>query len=350
MLMFNKYSVYSAPNKLEFEFYSQNWDTAQKEEKLLEYIKEHNPRTLKLKEQTFYYSLITETDRIYATPNEIECLTEGTNIINNPFISADTPTDKMKYFGDATVLEPLYLKLDEEHGSYIEAMTELCNQDRDAFMERLSEIAAYDLCFNNIVNCGQCYTQDFLRELLKEENSLKTLADAYLSKVGFPIEESLLSDFEAATKYGVTGEHEPANPETYDGQPMEERISAFHKSLDGLYKHLKEQWNGYSADEAVHNALKMFTYGQLYDELKNNLGNYPAKDVYNFAEVGNVFELLDIRYVGSRELDQFSTANFPEVLQSLYPHITPEEDIWHSKVPLESEQNEGQVQTQEQSM
>lgn len=74
----------------------------------------------------------------------------------------------------------------------------------------------------------------------------------------------------------------------------------------------------------------MFSYGQLYDELKNDLGNYPAKDVYNFAEVGNVFELLDIRYVGSRILDQSSTANFPEVLHFLYPHIEPEKDIWHT--------------------
>ena len=50
----------------------------------------------------------------------------------------------------------------------------------------------------------------------------------------------------------------------------------------------------------------------------------------NFAEVGNVFELLDVRHVGERMLDQYSTANFPKVLQSLYPHIEPEEDIWHT--------------------
>ena len=68
----------------------------------------------------------------------------------------------------------------------------------------------------------------------------------------------------------------------------------------------------------------------MYNELKNNLGNYPIKDVYNFAEVGNVFELLDVRYVGERMLDQYSTANFPKVLQSLYPHIEPEEDIWNT--------------------
>lgn len=349
MLMFNKYSVYSAPDKLEFEFYSQDWDTAQKEEKLLNFIKENNPRSLKLKEQTFYYSLVTEPDRIHATPREIELLTEGTNIINNPYISADNPMDRLKYYGDALVLEPLYVKLGEEHGSYIEAMTELYNQDKDAFMERLGEIAAYDLCFNNIVNCGHCYTQDFLRELLKEENSLKTLGDAYLSQIGFPIEDSLLSDFEAATKYGVTGEFEPANPDTYEGQPHDERISAFHKSLDGLYKYLTEQWKGLTADEAVHNALKMFSYGQLYDELKNNLGNYPAKDVYNFAEVGNVFELLDIRYVGSRILDQSSTANFPEVLHSLYPHIEPEKDIWHTPKEQTVEPS-GETPTQKISM
>lgn len=330
MLTFNKYSVYSAPNKLEFEFYSQDWDTAQKEEILLDFIRKHNPRSLKFKEQPFYYAHVSEPDRIYATPEEIKLLTSGVDITTNPFIDVGTPTDKYGYYGDESVIEPLYVKLGEEHGSYIEAMTELYNQDRDAFMERLGEIAAYDLCFNNIVNCGKCYTQDFLRELLKEENSLKTLGDAYLSKIGFPIEDSLLSDFEAATKYGVTGEFEPANPDTYEGQPHEERISAFHKSLDGLYKHLTKQWEGFTADEAVHNALKMFSYGQLYDELKNNLGNYPAKDVYNFAEVGNVFELLDIRYVGSRILDQFSTANFPEVLHFLYPHIEPEKDIWHT--------------------
>lgn len=331
MIMFNKYSVYSEPKKMEFEFYSQNWDTAQKEKILLDYIKEHNPRSLKFKEQPIYYAHVCEPDRIYATPEEIKLLTSGVDISANPFIDVGTSTDKYGYYGDETVIEPLFVKLGEEHGSYIESMIELCEQDRNAFMERLGEIAAYDLCFNNIVNCGKCYTQDFLRELLKEENSLKTLADAYLSEVGFPIEDSLLSDFEAATKYGVTGEYEPANPDTYDGQPFEERISAFHKSLDGLYRKLTEQWKGLSADESVHNALKMFSYGQLYDELKNNLGNYPAKDVYNFAKVGNVFELLDIRYVGSRILDQFSTANFPEVLQSLYPHIEPEKDIWHTK-------------------
>ena len=330
MIMFNKYSVYSEPKRLEFEFYSQDWDTAQKEEILLDYIKEHNPRSLKLTEQTFYYSLVTEPDRIYVTPREIELLTKGTNIINNPYISADKPMDRLKYFGDLSVIEPLNVKLGEEHGSYIESMIELCEQDRDAFKERLGEIAAYDLCFNNMVLCGHYYTQDFLRELLKEENSLKTLADAYLSEVGFPIKDHLLSDFEAATKYGVTSEHAPANPDTYEGQSFEDRIKAFHKSLDGLYKHLVSQWDKYSADEAVHNALTMFSYGQLYDELKNNLANYPAKDVYNFAEVGNVFELLDIRYVGSRILDQSSTANFPEVLHFLYPHIEPEKDIWHT--------------------
>lgn len=40
MIIFNKYSVYSAPNKFEFEFYSPNWDTAQNDEKLLNFIKE----------------------------------------------------------------------------------------------------------------------------------------------------------------------------------------------------------------------------------------------------------------------------------------------------------------------
>ena len=154
MLMFNKYSVYSAPDKLEFEFYSPTWDTAQKEEILLDYIKEHNPRSLKLKEQTFYYNHVSEPDRVHATPNEIKLLVSCGDLYLNPFINADTPTDKYGYYGDAQVIEPLYVKLGEEHGSYIEAITELYNQDKNAFMERLGEIAAYDLCFNNIVSCG----------------------------------------------------------------------------------------------------------------------------------------------------------------------------------------------------
>lgn len=330
MIIFNKYSVYSAPNKLEFEFYSPNWDTAQNEEKLLNFIKEHKPRSLMFKEQTLHYFLVREPDRVYATPKEIEDLTEGNNIINNPFITADTPMQRYGFYGDPEVIDPLLVKLGEEHGAYIESMTELYNQDKNVFMERLGEIAAYDLCFNNIVTCANFYTQDYLRELLKEENPLKVISNAYLSKVGFPIEEKLLEDFKAATMYGVTSELFPANPDTYEGQSVEDRISAFHKSLDSLYKYCVEQWNGYTADEAVHNALQIFTYGQLYNELKNNLGNYPIKDVYNFAEVGNVFELLDVRYVGERMLDQYSTANFPKVLQSLYPHIEPEEDIWHT--------------------
>ena len=340
MVMFNKYSVYSAPDKLEFEFYSPNWDTAQKEEILQNFLKEHNPRTLMFKEQSIYYLLITELGRDYATPKEIQTLLEGNNIINNPFITVENPIRKYGYYGDNTVIEPLFVKLAEEHGSYIESMIELYNRDRDAFKEKLGEIAAYDLCFNNIVKCGNFYTQDALRELLKEENSLKTFTDAYLSKIGFPIKEELLSDFEAATQLGFAGRGFPANPDTYEGQPFEERISVFHKSLDGLYKYLVSQWDKYTADEAVHNALQMFTYGQLYDELKNNLGNYPQKDVYNFAEVGNVFELLDVRYVGERMLSQFSTAKFADVLHSLYPHIEPEEDIWHSKKEEITEQSD----------
>ena len=136
MVMFNKYSVYSAPNKLELEFYSQDWETAQNEEKLIAFLNEHKPRSLMFEEQTIHYFLIREPDRIFATPKEIKDLTEGNNIINNPFIVADAPMQRYGFYGEQEVIEPLLVKLGEEHGAYIESMTELYNQDKNAFMER----------------------------------------------------------------------------------------------------------------------------------------------------------------------------------------------------------------------
>lgn len=321
MIRFSRYEIRTEPESAPLFVYAPNWSIAQQSRAYQMLLSEYSPRSVQIKEQQYgYYGIAEERE---ATAEEIEQYRQLPDI-------EETDSDVFyQYFGNKEVLQPLIARMSQEYLGYMNEWETLHEQDLPAFYDKMQEICMVETVYENLVVRSEIYPPEYMEQLLKLEQPLREAVDEYGKKKQFNIREDTEFLLISARMEVMQdeGRHE-RNPMAVTGQGDEDRMAVLKEALEQEYQSYEVKWNALDFGDKIDNYLEIFTVRQFYQDLMENMEEYPASQIYCFGAFKEPMS-YDMKGVLEFRVAQFEDeAEMSEVFQKLFPETKVEPDQW----------------------
>lgn len=197
-------------------------------------------------------------------------------------------------------------------------------------MRVLGEMCITETVYKNLVNCGHCYPQAYMAALGQEEYPLWVLSYFYEKSGVFRIEPEAkhLLDLVMRFQNDLSEETviDPAASKLFAHANLMELLD---ENLKREFENLKNNWKGLDFEGFCENEMEIYTLRQLYDTLRFEKDLYSEEQLDILARLQYPLAYDQNRMIGERDLCEISLGEIEKIFPQIYPHITPEPDVWH---------------------
>lgn len=333
MIWFYKFSIQLKPGETALELFAPGWEAAEQTESYQRLLAEQQPRSLRVTEHQYWYHASEE--KRSAAPEEIAQWTKDNAYLYMPQIESLRPSYFHRYFGNESILAPLREKLAADYAESRDKWQEDYAQHGDMPMDQLGKMCITETAYRNLLECGDCYPQEYMAALAAEEHPLGILSYFYEKSGRFQIES------EANDLLGIIvhnqddlARYEKLDPKAAELTGHAERMVLLDVNLDREFAALSKEWDGLDFDSFCDKATEIYTLRQLYHTLRHEKNLYPAEQLDVMARLEKPMSYDKDRIVGERELCKLSLDEIRKILPQMYPDVMPEPDVW--KTPEET--------------
>lgn len=341
MIIFHKYEIRLEPGKTALELYAPNWEQAERSKEYQELLDAHHPRSLQVVDRQHWYH--NQEPNRDATPEEVERFIQDAAYLRDANLEILDASYSFRYFGDKSVLEPLNQKLQAEYEAYRADWKACMERSREEFYDKLEQVCTVQTVYENLQECGEVYAPEYMERLLRLENPLRLLSEAYAKTIGFPIEPEVrkmlkIIERDKGREYGKK------DPEAALLHDHAERMALLDRNLDREFSQHAQAWEALDFDGAMGEAMEIFSIRQLYHSLKNDKELYPAGQLDSMAALAEPMDRHHDWFVGEREMRTILLDEMMKVLPEMFPGTAVQPDQWDACRASEQQASDDSIQ------
>ena len=338
MIRFSKFQIQLKPGETALELFAPSWEVAEQTKSYQRLLAEQQPRSLRVMEHPYWYRASEENRS--ASPEEIALWTKDNAYLYMPQIESLRPSCFYRYFGNESILAPLREKLAADYAESCARWQANYAQHSDMPMNELGQMCITETVYRNLLECGDCYPQEYMAELAAEEHPLGILSYFYEKSGRFQIES------EANDLLGIIvhnrddlDRYEKLDPKAAELTGHAERMELLDANLDREFAALSKEWDSLDFDAFCGKSIEIYTLRQLYHTLRHEKDFYMAEQLDIMARLKYPMRYDKNRIVGERKLCKLSLDEIRGILPQMYPDVIPEPDIWAGAEKPENGEN-----------